>query len=133
MVVACENVFSSCENSLSNLDCFFFVFFFVSCFLESSELLLVVHGLALKSTNDCPKRALRTLLAVHFECCVTKTSIIRSVAAISFFLQIFKNSWPSLHNPPMLERMKGMQQLSVRRRPEASLWGYDFAFTSLAF
>jgi hypothetical protein len=44
IVVACDNLLSSCENSLSNLDCFFFVFFFASGFMKSFELLLVVHG-----------------------------------------------------------------------------------------
>ena len=99
----------------------------------SSWLFTPIHGSELKSTRDCPKRARRIRLAVHLECCVTKTSTILRVATGAFFLQIFKSSCPSLHNPPMLERMNGRPGLSVRRRPEASLRGYDSAFIFLVF
>lgn len=38
-----------------------------------------------KSTSDCPKRARRILLAVHFACCVTRTSSRRRVALLLRF------------------------------------------------
>ena len=70
-----------------------------------------------------PKRALRILPAIHFECWVTSTSMRCFVFSGLRFLHTRKNSWPSSHNPPMLVKMNGMHEDSVRRRPFWSLRG----------
>ena len=81
-----------------------------------------------KSTRDCPKRPRRIRLAVHFACCVTRTSSKCRVAPLLRFLQRRRNSCPSSQSPPMLVRMKGRQKLSLSKRPAESFRGYAFAF-----
>ena len=76
-----------------------------------------------KLIRHCPKRALWTRLAVRLECWVTRTSCIWSALVGLRFLQMRKNSWPSLHKPPMVERMNGRQLLILRSLPCRSLWG----------
>ena len=77
-----------------------------------------------KSTRDCPKRPRRNRLAVHFACCVTKTSSMCRVAALLRSLQSLKKSWPSSQRPPVLVRMKGRQKFSFCKRPAESFRGY---------
>ena len=65
----------------------------------------------------CPKRALLIRLATQRECCVTSTSMRCFVFSGLRFLHTRKNSWPSSQSPPMLVKMNGMHDDSVRRRP----------------
>lgn len=89
-----------------------------------------------KSTSDCPKSARRIRLAVHFACCVTRTSSKRRVALLFRFLQRSKtkHGW-SRQRPPMLVKMKGTQKFSLRRRPDESFRGYAafFLFSQFRF
>lgn len=55
-------------------------------------------------------------LAVHFACCVTRTSSKRRAALVLRFLQRRRKSWPSWQRPPMLVKMKGFF-FSVRSVP----------------
>ena len=70
-----------------------------------------------------PKSDLRILPAIHFECWVTSTSMRCFVFSGLRFLHTRKNSWPSSQSPPMLVKMNGMHDDSVRRRPLSSLRG----------
>ena len=77
----------------------------------------------LKSIKDCPKSARWILRAVHRECCVTRTSSIKSALSGFLFLQILRNSWPSEQRPPMLVKMKGKHGLGFNLRPSESFSG----------
>ena len=72
---------------------------------------------------DWPKRALRNRLAIHFACCVTSTSIRCFVLSGLRFRHRRRNSWPSSQRPPILVRINGIQEDSVRSRPFWSLRG----------
>ena len=76
-----------------------------------------------KLVRHCPKRALCTRLAVHRECWVTRTSCMWSAWVGLRFLQIRRNSWPSAHRPPRVERINGRQLLSLRSLPSRFLRG----------
>ena len=65
----------------------------------------------------CPKRALLIRLATQRECCVTSTSMRCFVFSGLRLRQTRKNSCPSSHKPPMLVKMKGRHDDSVRRNP----------------
>ena len=71
----------------------------------------------------CPKSDLRIRLATQRECCVTSTSMRCLVFSGLRLRQTRRNSCPSSHNPPMLVKMNGRQDDSVRRRPCSSLRG----------
>ena len=71
----------------------------------------------------CPKRLLLKRLATHRECWVTSTSIKCLVFSGLRFRHTRKNSCPSSQSPPILVKMKGRQEDSVRRRPFSSLRG----------
>ena len=72
---------------------------FLGCTLACWDLLLYVDSLSWmldqlaveKSTRDCPKRPRRIRLAVHFACCVTRTSSKCAVAPLLRFLQRRRN------------------------------------------
>ena len=64
----------------------------------------------------CPKRALLIRLATQRECCVTSTSMRCFVFSGLRLRHTRKNSCPSSHKPPMLVKMKGRHDDSVRRR-----------------
>ena len=71
----------------------------------------------------CPKSDLRIRLATQRECCVTSTSMRCLVFSGLRLRQTRRNSCPSSHNPPMLVKMNGRQDDTVRRRPCSSLRG----------
>ena len=77
----------------------------------------------LKFIRLCPKRALCTRLAVHFECCVTRTSCMWSALVELRVLQIRKNSCPSAQRPPIVDKINGIQLLELRSLPAGSLRG----------
>ena len=70
-----------------------------------------------------PKSALRILPAIHFECWVASTSTRCFVFSGLRFRHTRKNSWPSSQSPPMLVKINGIHEDSVRRRPLWSLRG----------
>ena len=70
-----------------------------------------------------PKRAPLIRLATQRECCVTSTSMRCFVFSGLRLRQTRKNSCPSSHKPPMLVKMNGRHDDSVRRRPCSSLRG----------
>ena len=63
----------------------------------------------------CPKRALLIRLATQRECCVTSTSMRCLVFSGLRLRQTRRNSCPSSHKPPMLVKMNGRHDDSVRR------------------
>ena len=69
----------------------------------------------------CPKRALLIQLATQRECCVTSTSMRCLVFSGLRLRQTRRNSCPSSHKPPMLVKMNGRHDDSVRRRPCSSV------------
>ena len=71
----------------------------------------------------CPKRLLLKRLATHRECWVTSTSIKCLVFSGLRLRQTLKNSCPSSQSPPILVKMNGRQEDSVRRRPFSYLRG----------
>ena len=70
-----------------------------------------------------PKRLLLKRLATHRECCVASTSMRCFVFSGLRFRHTRKKSCPSSQSPPILVKMNGIQEDSVRRRPFSSLRG----------